>query len=92
MTAPAARQERVPIPILKQEKVAEYASIFERTGAQNGLLQGKTYYMKPYRYLRLTFTLQVTLPGNISSDLVYLPNFWSRYGIWPILNNKEHLE
>ena len=46
MTAPASRQDRVPI--LKQEKVAEYASMFERTGAQNGMLQGKIYHTKSY--------------------------------------------
>lgn len=50
MTAPASRQDRVPI--LKQDKVAEYASIFERTGAQNGLLQGKRYHKKAYQSLR----------------------------------------
>ena len=40
----AARQDRVPI--LKQDKVTEYVSMFERMGAQNGLLQGKIYHTK----------------------------------------------
>ena len=78
------------VPQLSPAKAAEYAALFEKSGAQNGILSGN-----PPNYLSvdclLTGLVQVRTPNKYSKKLGWTMTLWGKSGIWPTLNSEALL-